>query len=151
VERAIAAFRELLPLARELGLRLTIENHGGASKTAGAILRIIRGTDAAWVGACLDFGNWEDRSRLYEEIAELAPHAFHTHLKAWAFDKYGEETTIDYRKAFEILAHTGYGAALSIEFEGKGDPVEGVVKMRDLLVKRWIGRAKTGAPRTSSR
>ncbi len=145
IERAIAAFREIVPIAKRLGVRLTIENHGGPSKTADGILRIIKGTDPAWVGSCLDFGNWPDRAAMYGEIQKLAPYAFHTHAKAYAFDKYGEESTIDYRRALEILAHTGYGAALSIEFEGQGDAVEGVVKMRDLLVKRWIGRAKTSA------
>lgn len=144
VERAIAAFQKMLPAARELGLRITIENHGGPSKTADGILRIIKATDPEWVGACLDFGNWEDRSSMYTEMAKLAPFAYHTHLKAWSFDKYGEETSIDYRKALEILSHTGYAGALSIEFEGKGDPVDGVIKMRDLLVKRWVGRPRPG-------
>jgi len=145
VERAITAFNRLLPAAKELGLRLTIENHGGPSKTADGILRIIKGTDPAWVGSCLDFGNWQDRAAMYGEIEKLAPYAFHSHVKAYAFDKYGEETTIDYRKALGILSRTGYGAALSIEFEGKGDSVEGVIKMRDLLVKRWMGIAKTAS------
>ena len=146
VERAIAAFRELLPLARELGLRMTIENHGGPSKTADGIVRIIQGTDPAWVGSCLDFGNWEDRQGMYGEIEKLAPFAYHTHLKCHDFDRYGDEAAIDYRKAFGSLARTGYGRALSIEFEGKGDAVEGVTKMRDLAVKLWIGTAKTPYP-----
>jgi len=146
VERAIAAFRQLLPLAKELGIRLTIENHGGPSKTADGILRIIKGTDPAWVGSCLDFGNWSDRMAMYGEIEKLAPYAFHTHVKTYAFDKYGNEPAIDYRKALGILAYTGYNAALSIEFEGKMDSVEGVTKTRDLLVKLWMGRPKPAAP-----
>jgi len=146
VDRAIAAFRELLPLARELNLKITIENHGGASKTADSILRIIKGTDPAWVGSCLDFGNWDATQDRYAEAAKLAPYAYHTHVKAFAFDKFGEESTIDYRKALHYLVETGYGAALSIEFEGKGDPIEGVIKTRDLMVKRWIGKAKNPYP-----
>ncbi|MDA2939317.1 TIM barrel protein, partial [Acidobacteria bacterium AH-259-A15] len=130
VERAIAAFREMLPLAKELGIRMTIENHGGPSKTANGILRIIKGTDPAWVGACPDFGNWEDKAAMYAEIEKLAPFAYHTHVKSYEFDRYGNETTIDYRRALDPLESTGYGAALSIEFEGKGDPVQGVIKTR---------------------
>lgn len=149
VERAVTAFNLMLPLAKELGIKMTIENHGGPSKTADGILRIIKGTDPAWVGSCLDFGNWENKSAMYDEIARLAPYAYHTHAKGYAFDKYGDESTINYRKALAPLQKTGYGAALSIEFEGKGDPVGGVVKMRDLLVKLWIGTAKTLYPVSS--
>ncbi|MBI3666948.1 MAG: TIM barrel protein [Acidobacteria bacterium] len=149
VERAIRAFREMLPLAKELGIRLAIENHGGPSKTADGIIRIIRGTDKAWVGACLDFGNWDDRTTMYAEIEKLAPYVFHTHVKVVAFDRYGNESTIDYPKALGILARTGYHGALSIEFEGEGDPVTGVTKMRDLLVKLWMGAPKT-VPRSSN-
>lgn len=143
VERAVAAFREMLPLARELGIRMTIENHGGASKTADGILRIIHGTDPAWVGACLDFGNWENKATMYAEIEKLVPYAYHTHAKSYAFDKYGNETTIDYQRALDLLAKTGYDRALSVEFEGKIDPLEGVAKTRDLLVKYWHGKAQT--------
>lgn len=144
VERAIAAFKQMLPLAKELGVKMTIENHGGASKTAGGILRIIKGTDPAWVGSCLDFGNWPEKgsAAMYADIAKLAPYAYHTHAKCYAYDKYGDESAIDYRKALDPLQKGGYGRALSIEYEGKGDPVDGVIKMRDLLVKLWIGTAK---------
>src|SRR5206468_2390202 len=58
VERCIAAFNEMLPLAKKLGIKITIENHGGCSKTADRILKVINGTDPKWVGSCLDFGNW---------------------------------------------------------------------------------------------
>ena len=75
-------------------------------------------------------------------MEKLAPYAYHTHVKAIAFDNYGNESTIDYPKALGILARTGYQAALSIEFEGEGDPATGVTKMRDLLVKLWMGRPR---------
>ncbi len=149
VERAIAAFQQLLPLAKELNLRMTIENHGGASKTADGIIRIIKGSDPAWVGSCLDFGNWSDKSTMYAEIEKLAPYAFHTHVKGFAFDKFGNETTIDYRKALAPMVTAGYGGALSIEFEGQGDPVAGVTRLRDLMVKLWIGKAKAPYPAPS--
>ncbi|HYM09367.1 MAG TPA: TIM barrel protein [Bryobacterales bacterium] len=139
VERAIAAFNQMLPLAKELGIKMTIENHGGASRTADGVLRIIKGTDPAWVGSCLDLGNWQNKSTMYADIAKLAPYAYHVHAKAYGYDRYGDESTIDYRKALEPLEKSGYKAALSIEYEGKGDPVDGVIKMRDLLVKLWIG------------
>jgi sugar phosphate isomerase/epimerase len=136
VERVIAAFKEFLPLAKEFKVKMTIENHGGVSRRADNILRIIKGTDPKWVGSCLDFGNWPDDVR-YEECQKLAPYAYHTHAKSYKFNEQGEETKIDYKRVLGMLKAAKYKGALSIEFEGAGDPVEGVRKTRDLLAKYW--------------
>jgi len=136
VERAIAAFNELLPLARELKLKLTIENHGGASSKAGYILRIIQGTDPKYVGACLDFKNWPQEV-VYEENAKLARYSYHVHAKAHSFTPEGEETVVDYARLLKMLKDAKYKGAISIEFEGPGDQIEGVKKTRDLILKYW--------------
>lgn len=141
VERCIAAFQQMLPTARELGIRMTIENHGGPSRNADWILRIIKATDPEWVGSCLDFGNWpSDPPELkYESIAKLAPYAYHTHVKTLEFDASGNEVRTDYRRAFDILRPTNYQGAISIEWEGRdpADPVEGVRLSRDLVRRHW--------------
>lgn len=136
VDRVIAAFKEFLPLAKEFNIKMTIENHGGVSRKADNILRIVKETDPKWVGSCLDFGNWPDNVR-YEECQKLAPYAYHTHAKSHAFNEQGEETKIDYKRVLDIMKAANYKGPLSIEFEGPGDPVEGVKKTRNLLVKYW--------------
>jgi len=136
VERVIAAFKELLPLAKELKVKMTIENHGGASGKADYVLRIIRGTDPKWVGSCLDFKNWPAEV-LHEENAKLAPYAYHTHAKAHSFTAEGEETTVDYARVLKMLKDAKYKGAVSIEFEGPEDQIEGVKKTRDLILKYW--------------
>jgi len=136
VERAIAAFNELLALAKELKLKLTIENHGGVSAKADYILRIIQGTDPKYVGACLDFKNWPNEV-IYEENAKLAPYAYHVHAKTHSFTPEGEETVVDYGRFLKMLKDAKYRGAISIEFEGPGDQIEGVKKTRDLILKYW--------------
>jgi len=136
VERVIAAFKELLPLAKQLNLKITIENHGGVSAKADNILKIIKGTDPKWVGSCLDFGNWPADVR-YDECQKLAPYAYHVHAKAYSFDENGEETRMDYGRLLGMLKAARYRWAVSIEFEGRGDAVEGVKKTRDLILKHW--------------
>ncbi len=144
VERVVAAFREMLPVAKELGVKITIENHGGVSKKADWILRVIKGTDPKWVGSCLDFGNWPDEVR-YEECRKLAPYAYHVHAKAHAFDESGE-AEYDFGRILATLRAAGCKAALSIEWEGGGDPVVGVEKSRDLLLKYWPPPAAPAVP-----
>ena len=142
VENCIDSFKRLLPLAKELNIKMTIENHGGVSKSAENILKIINGSDPQWVGSCLDFMNWprktpEDFENLYKSIEALAPHAFHTHAKCLTFKEDGEETQVDYGRILGYLKAANYKGPISMEFEGPGDPVEGVKKSRDLIIKHW--------------
>ena len=136
VERVVAAFKELLPLARQLGIRITIENHGGVSKTAANILRIIQATDPKQVGSLVDFGNFPAEVR-YREIALVAPRAMVTHVKINEFDAQGEAVDYDLPGVLELLKQHGYKGPLSIEYEGKEDAVEGVRKTRALILKYW--------------
>lgn len=136
VDRAIEAFNELLPLAKKLNVKMTIENHGGVSGTADNIIRIIKSTDPKYVGACLDFKNWP-AELMYKENARLAPYAYHTHAKSLEFDPHGEETTIDYGRILKMLKDTKYKGAISIEYEGSGDEIEGIKKTRDLILKYY--------------
>jgi sugar phosphate isomerase/epimerase len=141
VTNCIDSFKRLLPLAKELDIKMTIENHGGVSRTSEYILQIIRGTDPQWVGSCLDFMNWphspDQIHVLYESCQALAPHAYHTHAKCLTFKPDGEETTVDYARLLGYLKAAKYKGAISMEFEGPGDPVEGVKKSRDLIIKHW--------------
>jgi len=136
VERVTAGFKELLPLAKQLDIKMTIENHGGVSKSADNILRIIKGSDPKWVGSCLDFKNWP-KELFYEDNAKLAPYAYHTHAKAHNFNPDGEEADISYQRVLDMLKKAHYKGAISVEWEGGGDPIVGVEKTRDLIIKYW--------------
>jgi sugar phosphate isomerase/epimerase len=136
VERVIAAFKELLPVAQELNLRMSIENHGGVSKTADDIVKVIKATDPKWVGSLVDFGNFPAEVR-YDEVAKVAPYAFVTHVKINSFDEKGEATDYDFPRILKIIKQNKYKGPISIEFEAKGDAVEGVQKSKALIVKYW--------------
>ncbi len=136
IERAAAALRELLPLARELHLKIAIENHGGVSKKAAYIVRLIRATDPKRVGAAVDFNNFPAEIR-YDEIATVAPYALTCHVKVNRVDARGEAADYDFPRVLGILKKNHYKGPLSIEYEGKGDPVEGVRSSRALILKYW--------------
>ncbi len=137
VDRCVAAFKEMLPLARDLGIRITIENHGGVSGTVEGILAVINGTDPKWVGSLLDFGN-PPVGEQPQIFAKLAPHAYHCHAKLEDFKANGEATNADYGKLLNILKADRYRGAVSIEWEGRNHPaIEGVKMTRDLIRKHW--------------
>jgi L-ribulose-5-phosphate 3-epimerase len=137
VERIIKIFNEeLVPLAKELNIRISMENHGGVSKTAANIVKIIQATDPKWVGALVDFGNFPPDKR-YDEVALVAPYAFVTHVKVNVFDEKGEAKEYDFPRVLGMLKKNHYKGPISIEYEGKGDPVEGVQKTKALILKYW--------------
>ena len=137
VELGAQALNELLPTLQQLNIRSTIENHGGPSKWADTVVRVIEKTDRDWIGACPDFGNFGHGEDAYESLAMLAPYAFHVHAKTHNFTPDGEEQDLDYGRILGIYKRAGYDGLLSIEYEGKEDQVEGVLKTRDLIRKHW--------------
>ncbi len=141
IQRCIAAFKRLIPLAKELNVKMTIENHGGVSKKADWILAVIKGSDPEWVGSCLDFGNFPDADR-NSECAKLAPYAYHVHAKCHKFTPEGEDTNKDFNYLLGLLKDAKYSYAVSIEYEGGEDQKLGVQKSRDLILKYWPELAK---------
>jgi len=136
VGRCVAALKEMLPVARDLGVRITIENHGGVSGTVESILAVIQGTDPKWVGSLLDFGN-PPVNENPEVFGRLAPFAYHTHAKLAAFKPDGEATNGDYSALLGILKKIKYPGAVSVEWEGAGEAIDGIKRTRDLIRKHW--------------
>lgn len=136
VQNCIDAFNEMLPIAKQLNVKLTIENHGGVSANADRILKVIKGTDPLWVGSCLDFGNWPAEKR-NTETAKLAAYAYHVHAKCKTFEADGEATGMNYKYLLGLMKRAGYTGAVSIEYEGGGDSLEGVKNTRALILKYW--------------
>jgi sugar phosphate isomerase/epimerase len=135
-ERAAQFLQRLLPEARRRRVRLTIENREGVGRRPELLANLVRVTDPRWVGACYDFGHGAPE-RLYDAARILAPYAFHVHAKSRAFDPRGEETSIEYGRALSILRFASYVGALSIEYLGEDDPIEGIRKTRDLIRRHW--------------
>jgi hypothetical protein len=78
-----------------------------------------------------------------DDVTKLAPYVSYLRVKSTAFDKYGEETTIDYGDALVPFEKAAYRGTIAIAFDGDTDPVTGVIKTRDLLVKEWVASAET--------
>jgi len=132
LDRIILSYRELVDYAEKTGMKVLIENHGGVSNQPEAILRIIEKVSSPNLGICPDFGNFPPEER-YDSLQKLAPYAFLVHAKTYEFDSQGEEKTIDMSCCLDILRKVGYNGYLSIEFEGRGDQFQGVMKTKALL------------------
>lgn len=132
LERIILSYQELVDYAENIGMKVLIENHGGVSNQPEAILRIIEEVNSPNLRTCPDFGEFSPKER-YEGLQKLVPYAFLAHAKTYEFDSRGEEKTIDISRCLDILHKAGYKGYLSIEFEGRGDQFQGVMKTKALL------------------
>ena len=136
VGRAIDALRVVLPAAIVGGVKLAIENHFGLSANPHALAEIVTALNSPHVGVCLDLGNFRE-GEAEADIQLLAPYAIHVHAKSHSFGADGEETKINYRAAMQALHAAGYDSVLSVEFEGEGNPADGIRKTKALIEKHW--------------
>jgi L-ribulose-5-phosphate 3-epimerase len=136
-KQVIKSWKEIVPRCEELGVVATMENHGGLTRTAENILRIIEGVGSKHLGTCPDFGNFKEEVR-YESLAKLAPYAAQVHAKTVKLDEGGNERAYDYPRCVQIFKDAGYDGAWGIEFEGElegatPDEKTGVRMSRELL------------------
>ncbi len=123
-ERIIAGYRELAEHGAEAGVKLLIENHGGASSDPQVIAAILERLETPWFGACPDVANfigdtWEEGMRI------MAPRAVTTHVKisGYAPDGWQSRTARDgsvhrfnLRTCLVILKEAGYAGPVNFEY-----------------------------------
>lgn len=135
VEQCINSFGELTELCAQADIRLMMENHGGVSISPGNILRVMEAVGSDHCRVLADFLNWPPEDDKLENLRRVAPYAWATHAKFLNFSADGESREIDCAAAIGILRDAGYGNPFGIEFEGKTDDFEGVLKSKALLEK----------------
>ena len=132
----IDSYKRLAKRAKELGLKITLENHGGISGDPENLVRIVESVGADVMGTCPDFGNFPAETR-YQSLERVAPYAAIVHAKTFEFGPDGEETTIDFAKCADIFKD--FHGYWSVEFEGPGDQYDGTLKSIDLIKKHVRG------------
>lgn len=136
------ALRRLTGEADRRGMRLLVENHGGASSDPDYLLELRDQVDG--LGILLDLGNFEplvsvsrarfagdnpatdhlDTDHVYDQIRRLAPVAELIHVKAFDPRENGSPL-LDVDRALSVVHAAGFAGPYSIEWEGhRTDPWE---------------------------
>lgn len=132
-DRAVELMSSVLPVAIARNVKFAVENHGGLSSDPAVLAEFVQHFHSPFLGVCLDFGNFESDRAI--GMKTLAPHAIHVHAKAREFNTTGDEKHIDYRMCMSALKLAGYNGVISIEYEGEGDPADGIKRTRELIEK----------------
>ena len=135
IGQCIESFGELSDLCAQADIRLMMENHGGVSVSADNILRVMEAVGSDCCRVLADFLNWPPEDDKLENLRRVAPYAWATHAKFLSFAEDGESREIDCAAAIGILKDAGYDNPFGIEYEGRTDDHEGVLKSKALLEK----------------
>jgi sugar phosphate isomerase/epimerase len=133
----LESYKRLAAYGRAKGVHVIIENHGGVgSEHPEELVKFFEQAGPDVVGALPDFGNFPDEATREKGLPLLFPYAHVVcHAKGLEFDAAGNETKYDFPKCIEISKKAAFTGVYSIEYEGSGEPYEGVQKTLDELLK----------------
>jgi len=141
----IEAFDEVVPHARQVGVALAVETHGGLSNDPAFLEDLCdRYPDGAF-GLCLDFGNIPADGRRFA-IRRLARLTNHVHVKSYQFDDRGVETTVPLTWAIGELDRIGFAGQWVIEYEGS-PPYEAGIDQTVAALRSTLRRSALDADR----
>jgi len=133
MQACIRSFTELAATGKEKGVKMIVENHGGMiARDPDNLVRLMKADKSGFLGMCPDFGNFPDAVR-YVGLEKVAPWAAVLHAKMHEFDANGEDVRVDVGRALSIFREARFAGDVLIEFEGKADDHEGVLKSVELL------------------
>ncbi len=122
-----------LEAAEKCGVILGLENHWGLGRTPEGVLRIVRQIDSPWLRVTMDTGNFLEDP--YDKLEMLAPYTVLVQAKTYYGGGLWYTLDLDYDRIGRILDKYGYRGYVSLEFEGKEEPMTGVQKSLELLRK----------------
>jgi len=125
-EWATEALTDGAAYAGARGVTLVLENHWGLTGTAEGCVRIHDAVNSPWLKYVLDTGNFLHRPDQYAEMAMFLPDLAVLHAKVYAGGGLLVEADLDYKRIVGMLEDVGFSGYISIEFEGKAHPEQGI-------------------------
>lgn len=128
---------QCLKTAEKCGVTLGLENHWGLGRTPEGVLRVVKALSSPWLQVTLDTGNFLENP--YEKLEMLAPYAVLVQAKTYFGGGIWYTLELDYPRIAAMLRKNNYRGYISLEFEGKDDPRQGVPKSLALLRSAFAG------------
>jgi sugar phosphate isomerase/epimerase len=121
-QRVVDRINSLVPYARDRGVVLALENHGGGvTVSADQLVRIARGVKGDNFGVNLDTGNFHGEDP-YAELAQAAPYAVNVQVKTEIRRKGKMKEPADLEKVIGILRGAKYSGYVVLEYTADEDP-----------------------------
>ena len=132
IKWTIDGMHECLAYAEKAGVTLALENHWGLSSNTEYLLRIYQALkNSPAMGLNVDTGNFVGQP--YPGLEKLAKYATIVQAKTYYGGGTFYDKEMDYPRIGKIFNDNNYKGFVSLEFEGKEDPLIAVPKSLELL------------------
>lgn len=131
----IDAYEKLVPEAQKRGVIMGLENHWGLGRTPAGVKRVVDAIKSPWLQVTLDTGNFLEDP--YDRLKQLAPQTVLLQAKTYFGGGRWYTLDLDYARIATIMKKAGFKGYVSLEFEGKADPLKGIPESLALLRKHF--------------
>ncbi len=123
----VETMKPAVEYASKKGITLGIEDHGGVTQSADVCLEIMHRVDSPYAGINLDITHFipTGSEDAYAQIKACIPYATNVHIR----DHFDDGTPVDMDRVWRMFRDGGYKGYMSVEYEGKEDPMTGVPKL----------------------
>ena len=135
----VAGYNDLIKRARDAGVKIILENHWGASRSAENVVKLLKAIDG--LALLFDTNNFLPEN-LEQSWLLCAPYARSVHIKTFEFDENGSDPTVDIPKAIRILIEAGYKGCWGIESSPRDGDEYGAIPKTMALIKRSVEAVK---------
>ncbi len=130
----------VVDIAQKRGLKVLFHNDSLKTESAEILTAVIVYLGRSKTGACPDFGNFATQSASYAlaQLRMLAPYASNICHAKDGIAENGKFYEDDFQASMKVMKNSGFNGLYSLEFEGLGEPMEGVRKLIE-MTKQYLG------------
>lgn len=134
MKQSIDGLNQLCDIAKPYGIDIIVENHGNHSSNGKWVADLMTALGRDNCGTLPDFGNFKDYDK-YQGVKDMLPWARAICAKVHHIEEDGSAKDTDFTKMLNIVKDGGFKGYIGIEFEGKSDPVAGILGTKKLIEK----------------
>lgn len=127
----IDSLGECTKAAEKCGVLLGLENHWGLGRTPEGVLKVVKAVNSPWLQVTMDTGNFLEDP--YDRLEQLAPQTVLVQTKTYYGGGLWYQLDLDYPRIAKMLRQHKYRGWVSLEFEGKEDPLVAIPKSLAML------------------
>src|SRR5207253_10338170 len=129
------SIQQCLAKAQDCGVLLALENHWGLGRTPEGLLRIVNTVNSPWLQLLMDTGNFLEDP--YDKLEKIAAKTVYVQAKTYFGGGLWYTLDLDNERIAAILRKHHYRGYISLEFEGKEDPLTAVPRSLSVLRKAF--------------